>query len=194
MEGGSVEFNGAGTVMTSESCLLHENRNPKLSRAQIEDYLKGYYGQQHVLWLGDGIAGDDTNGHIDDLARFASKSMIVTTVEDDPRDENYAILNDNLRRLQLAKDQNGKPFEIVTLPMPGVIERDGLRLPATYANFYFVNGALLVPTYGQRKNDLRALNLLRRMLPKREVVPIDCRDLIWGLGSIHCLTQQQPRL
>jgi len=193
MEGGSVEFNGAGTVMTSEACLLNPNRNPHLDRRQVERFLKDYYGQRHVLWLGEGIVGDDTDGHIDDLARFVDERTIVTTVEEDPRDENHRILQDNLRRLQLAKDQEGRHFDIVTLPMPGRIENEGQRLPATYANFYFVNGALLVPTYGNRRRDATALAILQQAVGRsRKVVGIDCTELIWGLGSIHCLTQQQP--
>lgn len=192
MEGGAVDFNGAGTVMTTTSCLLNKNRNPHLNKAQIEQYLKDYYGQRHIVWLGDGIAGDDTDGHIDDLARFINPTTIVTAVEEDPKDENYPILQDNLKRLKKLKDQEGRPFEIVTIPMPGVIEHDGQRLPATYVNFYFVNGALLVPTFGNKTNDRKALEVLRRRLPGREVIGIDCVELIWGLGAIHCLTQQQP--
>jgi len=192
MEGGAVDFNGAGTVMTTSFCLLNKNRNPGLSKGRIEQYLKDYYGQRHVVWLGEGIAGDDTDGHIDDLARFINPTTIVTTVEDDPKDENYEILRDNLRRVRKLKDQDGRPFEIVELPMPGVIEHDGQRLPATYANFYFVNGALLVPTYRHKKNDRRALDILQAHLPDRKVIGIDCTELIWGLGAIHCLSQQQP--
>lgn len=192
MEGGSVDFNGAGTILTTTQCLLHKNRNPHLGRRQLERVLCDYYGQTHVIWLGDGIAGDDTDGHIDDLARFIGPRTIVTAVEEDPRDANHRVLRDNLRRLELARDQDGRPFEIVTLPMPGVIEHDGQRLPATYVNFYFVNGALLVPTFGRRRNDRQALTTLQKALPKRQVIGIDCRELIWGLGAIHCLTQQQP--
>lgn len=192
MEGGAVDFNGAGTVMTTTSCLLNKNRNPGLTKAQIEQYLKDFYGQKHVVWLGEGIAGDDTDGHIDDLARFISPTTIVTTTEEDPKDENYEILKDNLRRVRKLKDQDGRPFEIVELPMPGAVEHDGQRLPATYANFYFVNGALLVPTYRHQKNDRRALEILQARLPKRKVIGIDCTELIWGLGAIHCLSQQQP--
>jgi agmatine deiminase len=194
MEGGAVEFNGAGTVMTTESCLLNKNRNPRLSKKAIERYLKGYYGQRHVVWLGEGIVGDDTDGHIDDLARFVSPTTVVTTVEEDPRDANYKILRENLRRLRTLRDQDGRPFDIVELPMPGVVEYDGQRLPATYVNFYFVNGALLVPTYRHKRNDRRAIDTLRRLLPKRKVIGIDCTELIWGLGAIHCLTQQQPKV
>lgn len=196
MEGGAIEVNGAGTLMTSESCLLHKNRNPQLSKKQIEQYLKDYYGQSHIVWLGDGIVGDDTDGHIDDLARFIGPRTIVTTIEEDPRDENHKILKDNLRRLELSRDQDGRAFEIVTIPMPGVVEHEGQRLPATYANFYFVNGALLVPIYRHRKNDRRALETLHAALracgQKQEVMGIDCLELIWGLGAIHCLSQQVP--
>ena len=192
MEGGAVDFNGAGTVMTTTACLLNKNRNPHLNKGQIEQYLKDYYGQRHVVWLGDGIAGDDTDGHIDDLARFISPTTIITAVEDDPKDENYQVLQDNLKRLARLKDQDGKAFEIVTIPMPGVVEHDGQRLPATYVNFYFINGALLVPTYRNKINDRKALNVLQRHLPGYQVIGIDCVELIWGLGAIHCLTQQQP--
>src|SRR4051812_31379570 len=194
MEGGAVDFNGAGTVMTTESCLLNKNRNPKLGKRRIEQYLKDYYGQKHVVWLGEGIEGDDTDGHIDDLARFINPTTIVTTVEEDPRDKNYKILRENRKRLATLKDQDGRPFDIVELPMPGVVEHDGQRLPATYANFYFVNGALLVPTYRHKRNDRRAIDTLQRLLPKRKVIGIDCTELIWGLGAIHCLTQQQPKV
>jgi len=194
MEGGSVEFNGRGTILTSEACLLNKNRNPHLSRKEIEAALCAYYGQHHVLWLHDGIVGDDTDGHIDDLARFISPHTIVTTLEDDPKDENYAILQDNYKRLLAMRDQDGKPFDIVTIPMPGRVEFDGQRLPATYANFYFVNGALLVPTYRHKKNDKKTLATLQELLPDREVIGIDSTELIWGLGSVHCLSQQVPAL
>ncbi len=193
MEGGAVDFNGKGTILTTESCLLNKNRNPKLSKKQIEQYLKDYYGQKHVLWLGEGIAGDDTDGHIDDLARFINSTTIVTAVEDDPKDENYEILRDNLEKLEGLKDQDGRKFQIITVPMPGLIEHDKQRLPATYINFYFINGALLVPTYGNNKLDQRALKTLQSHLPKHKVIGINCIELIWGLGAIHCLTQQQPK-
>jgi agmatine deiminase len=193
MEGGSVEFNGAGTVLTTTQCLLNKNRNPHLTRPQIEQYLKDYYGQQHVCWLGEGIVGDDTDGHIDDLARFINPTTVVVGVENDPKDENFEILRDNLKRVKKLKDQDGRPFNIVEIPMPGVIEHDGQRLPATYVNFYFVNGALLVPTFRNKKNDRRALEILQAHLPKHKVIGIDCVELIWGLGAIHCLSQQEPR-
>ena len=192
MEGGAVDFNGAGSILTTSSCLLNKNRNPHLSKTQIEQYLKDFYGQSQVLWLGEGIAGDDTDGHVDDLARFIGPRTIVTAVEEDPKDENFKILRDNLQRLRRLRDPHGKPFEVIELPMPGVVEQDGQRLPATYVNFYFVNGALLVPTYRHATNDRRALEVLQAHLPGHQVIGIDCVELIWGLGAIHCLTQQQP--
>jgi agmatine deiminase len=192
MEGGAVDFNGRGTVMTTTACLLNKNRNPGMKKAEIEQYLKDYHGQRHVIWLGEGIAGDDTDGHIDDLARFINPTTIVMGIEEDPKDENYDILQDNLKRLKKLKDQDGRAFDIIELPMPGVIEHDGQRLPATYMNFYFINNALLVPTYRHKTNDRKALQILQKHLPDRKVIGIDCTDLIWGLGAIHCLTQQQP--
>jgi agmatine deiminase len=193
MEGGSVEFNGAGTVLTTTDCLLNKNRNPKLSKQKIEQYLKDYYGQQHVCWLTGGIEGDDTDGHIDDLARFISPTKIVVGVEPDPKDANFKALKSVRKQLDTLKDQDGQPFEIIQIPMPGVVEHDGQRLPATYVNFYFVNGALLVPTYRDRKNDRQAIEILQHHLPKHKVIGIDCVELIWGLGAIHCLSQQQPK-
>jgi agmatine deiminase len=193
MEGGAVDFNGEGTILTTTSCLLNKNRNPRLSRAGIEHYLKDYYGQEHVVWLGDGIEGDDTDGHVDDLARFIDARTIVIGMEDDVRDANHRVLRENRRQLALARDRQGRPFEIVELPMPRRVSHGGQRLPATYMNFYFVNGALLVPTFGQASRDRQALSTLQQLMPKRRVVGVDCRALIWGLGAIHCLTQQQPR-
>lgn len=192
MEGGAVDFNGAGTVLTTTSCLLNENRNPQLSKRAIEGYLRDYYGQRHIVWLGDGIEGDDTDGHVDDLARFVDPRTIVIGLETNPRDANYAVLRDARRRLDRARDQDGRPFTVVELPMPGRVAWKGQRLPATYMNFYFVNGALLVPTFGQPKRDRQALEALQRVVPTRQVIGVDCRTLIWGLGAIHCLTQQQP--
>jgi agmatine deiminase len=194
MEGGAVDFNGAGTVMTTTSCLLNKNRNPHLSKAEIERYVKDYYGQRHVIWLGDGIAGDDTDGHIDDLARFVDARTIVIGIEDDPRDANYKVLQEARRRLARLRDQDGRLFDIVELPMPRAVVHKGQRLPATYMNFYFVNGALLVPVFGDAKRDAPAIEALARALPRRRVVGVDCRSLIWGLGAMHCLTQQQPRV
>ena len=190
MEGGAVDFNGAGTVLTTTSCLLNKNRNSQLSKTDIECYLRDYYGQQHVVWLGDGIEGDDTDGHIDDLARFVDAHTIAIGIETNKRDPNYAILQRARRALDKARDQDGQPFDIVELPMPKPVSYDSLRLPATYLNFYFVNGALLVPTFGQPTRDRKAIALLQRHLPAREVIGVDCRALIWGLGAIHCFTQQ----
>jgi agmatine deiminase len=192
MEGGAVDFNGAGTVMTTTSCLLNKNRNPGVSKKRIEKYLSDFYGQKHVIWLGDGIAGDDTDGHIDDLARFIDERTIAIGVETNKRDPNYAILQEARRALDQAVDQDGNPFEIVELPMPRPIAYDGQRVPATYVNFYFANKSLLVPTFGQSGRDRQAIAVLQRHLPKRKVIGVDCRKLIWGLGAIHCFTQQQP--
>jgi agmatine deiminase len=192
MEGGAVEFNGAGTVLTTTDCLLNKNRNPKLNKARIEKYLKDFYGQTKVCWLAGGIAGDDTDGHVDDLARFIGPGKIVVGIEDDPKDENYRVLRSARRQLDELRDQDGKAFEIVEIPMPGYVQHDRQRLPATYVNFYFVNGALLVPTYRHRRNDRRAIEILQSHLPRHKVIGIDCVELIWGLGAIHCLSQQQP--
>jgi len=193
MEGGSVDFNGRGTILTTDSCLLHKNRNPHLTQRDIEKALKDWYGQSHVVWLGDGIVGDDTDGHIDDIARFLNPRTIVTVVEDDPRDENFKPLRENLKRLAMAKDQDGRPFEILTIPMPRAVAHEGQRLPASYANFLFINGACLVPTFRDKKSERVALNTLQKALPNHEVIGIDCTELVWGLGTIHCLTQQIPR-
>ena len=193
MEGGAIDVNGEGTLITTESCLLNKNRNPGLTKRQITTRLKSYYGQRHIIWLRQGIIGDDTDGHVDDLARFIGPGTVVATVEEDPKDANYEVLQENLALLREARDQDGQALEVVELPMPGVVAHDGLRLPATYANFYFINHALLVPTYRHRKNDRRALEILQSHLPRHEVIGIDCVELIWGLGAIHCLTQQQPK-
>lgn len=197
MEGGAVDFNGAGTVMTTTSCLLNKNRNGGLSKTRVEMYLRDYYGQQHVIWLGEGIEGDDTDGHVDDLARFIDERTIAIAVESNRRDRNYAILQKARRALQNARDQDGRPFNIVELPMPRPISYEGQRVPATYVNFYFAgagkNSALLVPTFGQPDRDRKAMAILQRHLPTRKVIGVDCRRLIWGLGAIHCFTQQQPR-
>lgn len=192
MEGGAVDFNGAGTVMTTTSCLLNKNRNPHLSKIEIERFLKDYYGQRHVIWLGDGIAGDDTDGHIDDLARFVDERTIIIGMENNTRDENYEILRANRRRLDRLRDQDGRLFTVVELPMPKPVVHMKQRLPATYVNFYFVNKGLLVPTFGDARHDRDALEILQRLLPRRRIIGVDCRALIWGLGAMHCLTQQQP--
>jgi len=192
MEGGSVEFNGAGTVLTTTDCLLNKNRNPKLSKSDIEKVLKDFYGQKHVCWLTGGIEGDDTDGHIDDLVRFITPNKAVIAVEADPKDENFRVLKSARNQLAKLKDQDGRPFEIIEIPMPKAVVHDGQRLPATYVNFLFINGALLVPTYRDRKNDKKALHILQSHLPRHEVIGIDCTELIWGLGAIHCLSQQVP--
>lgn len=191
MEGGSIEVNGKGTLMTSEACLLNPNRNPHLNKEQIEEYLKAYLGVTHILWLGDGIIGDDTDGHIDDMTRFINPTTIVTAIEDNPEDENYEILLENYERLLSMKDQDGKPFEIVKLPMPEPVYYEDTRLPASYANFLIANGCVLVPTY-RSVNDQKALDILQQHMPDRKVIGIDCTDLIWGLGAIHCVSQQEP--
>jgi agmatine deiminase len=192
MEGGAVDFNGAGTVLTTTDCLLNENRNPGLDKAAIEQYLLDYYGQRHVCWLTGGIEGDDTDGHVDDLARFLSPTKVVIGIEEDPKDANYRVLRSARKQLEKLRDQDGRAFEVVEIPMPRAVVHDGQRLPATYVNFAFVNGALLVPTYRDRRNDRRALETLQQHLPKHRVIGIDCTELIWGLGAIHCLSQQQP--
>ncbi len=191
LEGGSIDVNGAGTLLTTESCLLNPNRNPELSRAEIEDFLKTCLGVTNVLWLGDGIAGDDTDGHIDDLARFIAPDTIVTVLEDDPADVNFAVLRDNLDRLKTMRDQDGRPFKIETLPMPPAIVHDGTRLPASYANFYIANGGYVMPTFDCPQDAIAAATLAR-LFPGRRVVGVPSTDLVWGLGSVHCLSQQHP--
>ena len=199
MEGGSIEVNGRGVVLTTEQCLLNPNRNPDLSRDEIEQYLKDYLGVEKVLWLGEGIVGDDTDGHIDDIARFVSPSTIVAAIEDDPADDNYQILQDNLRRLEGMTDLQGRPFEIVTLPMPGLVagssssSRNLDRLPASYANFYIANEVVLAPIFGHA-NDSRALKTLQVVFPNRRIIAINCEPMVWGMGTIHCVTQQQPQI
>ena len=191
MEGGSVDFNGNGTVLTTTACLLNKNRNPQLNQQQIESYLQNYYGVEQVLWLGDGIIGDDTDGHIDDITRFTNEDTVVTVVEENKSDENYHILQENLETLKTMRLLNGKQLNIVELPMPDPVYYDGQRLPASYANFYISNAAVVVPTY-RCKNDDRALGILAQCFPDRKVIGIDSTDIIWGLGSFHCLSQQEP--
>ena len=191
LEGGSIDVNGAGILLTTESCLLNQNRNASIQRSEIEKNLCSYLGVERVLWLGEGIAGDDTDGHIDDLARFTAADKIVTVVEDDPADVNYAPLQDNLARLRSMRNLDGKPFTIVTLPMPQPLYCEGTRLPASYANFYVANKAVLVPSFGCGSDKI-AQTTLASLFPDRRIVPIRCADLVWGLGAIHCLTQQHP--
>jgi agmatine deiminase len=192
LEGGSIELNGAGTLLTTESCLLNPNRNPTLTRTEIEQRLRDFLGVRDILWLGDGIEGDDTDGHVDDLTRFVDERTVVTVLEEDRTDPNFEPLQENLARLREMRI-DGQPLEILTLPMPEKIVRDGQRLPASYANFYIANECVLVPTFADQ-NDEAALSVLRSVFPDRRIVGIDCRELIWGLGAFHCLTQQQPAL
>ena len=193
LEGGSIEVNGEGTCLTTEQCLLQANRNPKLSREEIEAYLQAYLGVSQILWLGEGIAGDDTDGHIDDVARFCAPSTILAAFEEDPADENHAILKANWERLRGFRDPAGKPWKLVKFPMPGKYTEDGIRLPASYANFYIANQAVLLPVFKDAA-DLRAEAILKELFPRREVVAIDSRALVYGLGAIHCLTQQEPSI
>lgn len=193
MEGGSVDFNGKGTLITTTACLLNKNRNPHLNQQQIEEYLQNYYGVEQVLWLGDGIVGDDTDGHIDDITRFVNEDTVVTVVEENSNDENYHLLQENLEELKTMRLLNGKQLNIVELPMPDAVIYDDQRLPASYANFYIANSAVVVPTY-RCANDDKALDILRDCFPDRKVVGIDSTDIIWGLGSFHCLSQQEPEV
>src|SRR4030095_14143094 len=190
LEGGAIDVNGAGTLLTSELCLLNSNRNPQLSRDEIEQRLRDFFGVREILWLGPGIAGDDTDGHIDDLAGFVSEATAVAAIEENHYDENYESLRENLARLREMKI-GGRRIDIITLPMPKRIVREGLRLPASYANFYIANTCVLVPTFTD-PNDEAALSILQKCFPDRRIIGIDCRELIWGLGTFHCLTQQQP--
>ena len=191
LEGGSIEVDGQGALLTTESCLLNPNRNSHLSVENIEEFLRAYLGVTHILWLGDGIAGDDTDGHIDDLARFVTPDTIVTVVEDDPADANYRSLQENLKRLHAMRDLRRQPYRIETLPMPAPVVHDGVRLPASYANFYIANGGIVMPTFGCSADTIAA-QTLRRLFPQRRLIEVRSEDLVFGLGTIHCLTQQHP--
>ncbi len=194
LEGGSIEGNGAGTLLTTEECLLSGDvqcRNPGFSRADYEAVFAEYLGIRKTLWLKRGIAGDDTHGHIDDLARFVNPTTVVAVAEDDPGDINYERLRENLELLRGMTDQDGRALNVVTLPMPAPIVFQGQRLPASYANFYIANGLVLVPTFNDER-DRQALATLAELFPDRRVVGVYCGDLIWGLGAIHCMTQQVP--
>jgi agmatine deiminase len=193
LEGGSIDVNGSGTLLTTESCLLNPNRNPSLTRSQIEQNLQAYLGVSNILWLGDGISGDDTDGHVDDLTRFVDRRTVVTVVEKNVSDVNYEPLQENLERLRSMTDQDGQPLRIVPLPMPQPIWHEGQRLPASYANFYIANDLVLLPTYDPSRDE-EARTTLQTLFPSREVIGIDCRDLVWGLGAFHCVTQQWPSL
>ena len=191
LEGGSIDVDGQGLLLTTESCLLNPNRNPLLSKPQIEGRLRQMLGVEKILWLGDGIVGDDTDGHIDDITRFVAPGKIVTAVEENPEDENYQPLADNLALLQEMTDVQGRPLKIETLPMPSAVYCEGQRLPASYANFYIANRVVLMPSYRCDADD-QAADVLARCFPGRRIVGVDCADLVWGLGACHCLTQQIP--
>lgn len=193
MEGGSIDVNGKGTLITTEQCLLNKNRNPHLSKTEIEEYLKDYLGVRHIIWLKEGIAGDDTDGHVDDIARFVNPATVLCVFEENKEDENYAVLKENYEILQKSKDQDGNKLNVIKLPMPGFVGTGKTRLPASYANFYIGNKVVLVPVFGH-KNDKVALDIIRKAFPKRKVVGIDCTEIVYGLGAIHCITQQQPSL
>jgi agmatine deiminase len=193
LEGGSIDVNGQGLLLTTEECLLSttQQRNPPMSRADYEQVFADYLGVRKVIWLGQGIVGDDTHGHVDDLARFVNATTVVTVVENDPKDENYKLLQENLERLQAATDLDGNKLTVAKLPMPRPLAFDGVRLPASYANFYIANGVVIVPTFNDPA-DRVALGTLAELFPGREVVGIHCVDLVWGLGTLHCMTQQEP--
>ena len=193
LEGGSIDVNGRGTLLTTEECLQHkvQERNPGFGKRDYEEMFRDYLGVSNVLWLKNGIAGDDTHGHVDDLTRFVDANTVITIVEQDRSDANYAALQENLQLLKSMKDQDGKPLRVETLPMPAPVYFDGQRLPASYANFYIANKLVLVPVFNDA-NDRVALTTLARLFPEREVVGIYCRDLVLGLGTIHCMTQQLP--
>jgi agmatine deiminase len=191
LEGGSIEVNGDGTLLTTTSCLLNPNRNPSLSKETIEQRMRDYLGVRQILWLGDGIEGDDTDGHIDDITRFASRATVLTVVEPNADDPNHGPLMENLHALSGMCLEDGTPLEVRQLPMPGRIDREGLRLPASYANYYIANKVVLLPVFADPA-DREAEAVLASAFPDRQIVPIDCREVIWGLGAFHCLTQQQP--
>ncbi len=193
LEGGSIDVNGCGTILTTEECLLSkvQQRNPHMARKDYEKLFADYLGAPNVIWLGKGIAGDDTHGHVDDLARFVAPNTVVTVVENDPKDANYKPLRDNLSRLRAARDQAGHPLNVIEIPMPRPAMFEKRRLPASYANFYIANGVVLVPVFND-PNDRIALDTLAELFPTREVLPIYAGDLVWGLGTLHCMTQQQP--
>lgn len=191
LEGGSIEVNGEGALLTTEQCLLNPNRNPGLDKKDIEAYLRDYLGVAQILWLGEGIEGDDTDGHVDDITRFVSPDTVVTAVEEDPSEINFHPLRENLKRLRAMRLADGRSLRVVELPMPGPVFSDEGRLPASYANFYIGNAAVVVPVFGHA-NDGKALAILQELFPHRRVRGIRAEDLVWGMGAFHCLTQQQP--
>jgi agmatine deiminase len=191
MEGGSVDFNGNGTLITSTACLLNKNRNPHLNQGQVENYLCNYYGVDQILWVDEGIIGDDTDGHIDDTVRFVNDDTVITVVEENKNDENYELLQKNLEQLKQMRLLNGKQLNIVELPMPCQVIYEEQRLPASYANFYISNHSVIVPTYRCDRDD-KVLDIVQQCFPERKIVGIDSTEIIWGLGSFHCLSQQEP--
>jgi agmatine deiminase len=191
LEGGSIEVNGAGVCLTTEQCLLNRNRNPHMSRQEIEQYLKDSLGVSQVIWLGEGIVGDDTDGHIDDIARFVNPTTVACIVETNSKDDNYPLLQENYERLQSAKDPFGGRFELVTLPCPSSVYFENARLPASYANFYIANEVVLVPVFDDA-NDTAAIGILQELFPGRKVIGLRCNEVVAGLGAIHCVTQQEP--
>ena len=193
LEGGSIEVNGTGTLLTTEQCLLNTNRNPNLSRNEIENYLKDYLNVSNILWLKEGIAGDDTDGHIDDIARFVNQNTVVCCFEDDENDENYKILKENYDLLAKMKDEKGNKLNVVKLPMPGFVGDEDARLPASYANFYIGNIAVCFPVFGH-ENDQKALDIIQKLFPSRKIVGINCKAMVYGLGTLHCRTQQEPKV
>jgi agmatine deiminase len=193
LEGGSIEVNGCGTCLTTEQCLLNKNRNRHLNRGQLEQLLKDSLGVSHVIWLGEGIAGDDTDGHVDDIARFINSTTVACVLERNSTDENYTPLQENYERLQSARDQNGKSLSIIPLPSPASVYHQSTRLPASYANFYIANEVVLVPTFDD-PHDGEALGILKDLFPDRKIVGLRCLDVVAGLGAIHCVTQQEPAI
>ena len=191
LEGGAFDINGKGICLTTESCLLNPNRNPNYSRSEIEQYLANFIGINKVIWLGKGIVGSDTDGHVDELARFINSNTIICAIEEDPSDENYSLLQENYQRLEKARDLKGHPFKIVSLPMPKAVQISQKRLPASYANFYIANKMVLVPTFNQTR-DQNAIKILQKNFHDRKVIGVDCSDMLLGMGTLHCITQQQP--
>jgi len=192
LEGGSIEVNGTGTLLTSEQCLLNKNRNPNLTKTQIEQYLKDYLNVSNILWLKEGIVGDDTDGHIDDLARFVSQNTVVCAFEDNPDDENYEILKKNYELLVKMKDEKGNRLNVIKLPMPGFVGDKEGRLPASYCNFYIGNEAVVVPVFGH-EDDKKALEILQKRFPERKVIGINCTSMVYGFGALHCVSQQETK-
>jgi agmatine deiminase len=192
LEGGSIDVNGRGTLLTTEQCLLNKNRNPQLGKAQLEGLLHDYLGAQSVVWLGAGVAGDDTDGHVDDIARFVNEDTVICMTEPDPGDANHSVLKRDNALLSRHRDDQGRRLEVVPIAMPREVEADGGRLPASYANFYIGNSAVLLPVFGDARRDSAALETLSDFFPGRKLVPVDCRELVYGFGGIHCVSQQQP--